>query len=137
MASAVFPVAKGILAGVGATRLDFDTDVLHVRAFTTADYTYDGTDVTMADVGAGTYSAKDATVTIQSITGGVVHAANTTLTAVPASGAITKLVLFKFVTNDAGSTPICYIDGVSVTPNGGDITIKWNNGATDGDIFSL
>lgn len=136
MASALFPVAKAMFLGTG-TRIDLDSDTIKVRAFTAADYIYDPTDATMGDVGVGTYSALDTTVGTVTVTSGVMHANNTTLSTVPASGAITKLVLYKFVSNDAGSTPIVYLDGFSVTPNGGDITIKWNNGATAGDIFSL
>jgi hypothetical protein len=37
-------------------------------------------------------------------------------------------LVFKFVTNDADSIPICFIDtgGFPITANGGDVTIQWN-----------
>jgi hypothetical protein len=43
---------------------------------------------------------------------------------------IDGLVIFKFVTDDAGSTPIAYIDlATAVRPNGGDVGITWDSGA--------
>jgi hypothetical protein len=38
-------------------------------------------------------------------------------------------VVFKFITDDAGSIPIIFVDtatGLPLTPNGSDITITWN-----------
>ena len=46
-----------------------------------------------------------------------------------ASEQIVAIVVFKFVTNDAGSLPMIFIDaatGMPLTPNGSDITITWN-----------
>lgn len=34
-----------------------------------------------------------------------------------------QVVIFKFVTNDAGSTPIAVMDITPVTPNGGDVNV--------------
>lgn len=38
------------------------------------------------------------------------------------------IVVFKFVTNDADSVAICYIDtgGFPISGNGGDLTAQWN-----------
>jgi hypothetical protein len=58
-------------------------------------------------------------------------AADATFTAVAVSGVKTVggLIVYKFVTNDAGSTPILYVDGFSaVLPNGGDLTVQWDSG---------
>ena len=43
-------------------------------------------------------------------------------------GPILGCVIYKFVTNDAGSTPICYLDGsiFPITTTGDDITVKFN-----------
>ena len=40
-----------------------------------------------------------------------------------AIGACTRMVIFKFVTNDAASIPLACVDITSVTPNGGDVTV--------------
>jgi len=41
---------------------------------------------------------------------------------------VAGLVVYKHVTNDTDSVPICYIDsgGFPFTANGGDLTIQWN-----------
>ncbi len=60
---------------------------------------------------------------------GCFDAADATFTAVTAGAAIDALVIWKD-TGVAGTSPlICYIDGFSVTPNGGDITLQWANAA--------
>lgn len=58
---------------------------------------------------------------------GCLDAADATFTAVPSGAAIDCLVVFKD-TGTAGTSPLLfYIDGFTVTPNGGDITIQWQN----------
>lgn len=60
---------------------------------------------------------------------GVFDAANTTFSSVSQAGSETIVggLVFKFVTNDAGSTPIGHFDvSPAITPNGSDITITWN-----------
>ena len=58
---------------------------------------------------------------------GCFDAADITFTAVPAGAAIDCLAVYKD-TGVAGTSPLLfYIDGFSVTPNGGDITIQWQN----------
>ena len=51
----------------------------------------------------------DQTLASLTDTNGVLNAANPTFTAV--SGNVDGLILYKFVTNDAGSTPIVWVDG--------------------------
>ena len=51
-------------------------------------------------------------------------AGNPTFTAVGATTEVNKIVVYKFVTNDAGSTPIAVVTFTpAITPNGGDITV--------------
>jgi hypothetical protein len=58
---------------------------------------------------------------------GCLDAADATHTAVPPGAAIDALAVFKD-TGVVGSSPLLfYIDGFSVVPNGGDITIQWQN----------
>ena len=56
-------------------------------------------------------------------------------TAVSAGAAIDSLYIYKDTGTASTSPIICYIDGFSVTPNGGDITIQWQN--TNPFIFKL
>jgi hypothetical protein len=73
----------------------------------------------------------------KSSTAGVADASNETLTAVTGS-AVSQLVLAKNTGSDATSPLIANIDtatNLPVTPNGGDITIAWDNGANK--IFKL
>ena len=58
---------------------------------------------------------------------GCFDAADATFTAVPAGAAIDCLAVFKDTGTPATSNLLFYIDGFSVTPNGGDITVQWSN----------
>src|SRR5262245_27005870 len=60
---------------------------------------------------------------------GCFDAGDATFVAVPAGAAIDCLAVFKD-TGVAGTSPLLFfIDGFSVTPNGGDITVQWQNSA--------
>lgn len=55
-------------------------------------------------------------------------AGNPTFSSQSAGNAVDKVVIFKFSTDDAGSTPIACVDIDEVTPNGGDITVAFAGG---------
>src|SRR5262245_19271325 len=60
---------------------------------------------------------------------GCLDAADATFVSVPAGAAIDCLAAFKD-TGAPGTSPLLsYIDGFSVVPNGGDITVQWQNTA--------
>jgi hypothetical protein len=61
--------------------------------------------------------AVDMTNDIVTFTAGVV-----TWSAVAAGETVTGVVIFKFVTDDAGSTPIAFIDARNLSTNGSDFT---------------
>lgn len=77
------------------------------------------------------------TLGTKTATNGVADAADSTFTAV--SGAtVEALVIYKDTGSAATSPLLAYIDtatGLPVTPNGGDITIVWDNGTNK--IFKL
>lgn len=79
---------------------------------------------------AGTLASKTATA-------GVCDAADLTFSTV--SGAsIEAIVIYKDTGSSATSPLIAYIDtatGLALTPNGGDITVQWDNGTSR--IFKL
>lgn len=58
---------------------------------------------------------------------GTMDGADVTFTAVSAGAAIDSLLIYKDTGSAATSNLLAYIDGFSVTPNGGDITVSWQN----------
>ena len=58
---------------------------------------------------------------------GCFDAGDATFLAVPSGAAIDCLCVFKDTGTAATSPLLFYIDGFTVTPNGGDITIQWQN----------
>jgi hypothetical protein len=62
---------------------------------------------------------------------------NVTWTALQAAaGTPAYAIIYKFITNDAASPVIGWIELTTPpVPNGGDYTVKWNNGSSSGDIF--
>lgn len=62
---------------------------------------------------------------------------NVTWTALgAAAGTPLYAVIYKFITNDAASPLIGWVELTSPpAPNGGDYTVKWNNGSSSGTIF--
>lgn len=58
---------------------------------------------------------------------GCFDAADAVFTAVPSGAAIDCLAVFKDTGTPATSNLLFFIDGFTVTPNGGDITVQWQN----------
>lgn len=89
------------------------------------------------DVPGGARIAVSAALGGKTSTAGVADANNVTFTAV--SGAsVESIVLYKHTGVEATSNLIGYIDtatNLPITPNGGDITVSWDNGANK--IFKL
>jgi|SRR5262252_4543149 len=142
MASALWdPGREGFLAG----EIDWDTAV--VKASLVRGYTFTAAHKFVSDAtGAGaTLVSTSAALGTKTITSGVADAADVTFSAVPSGAAITAIFVFQSsaVTGgaDVAATAqrlIAFIDtatGLPVTPNGGDITVAWDNGANR--IFKL
>lgn len=55
-------------------------------------------------------------------------AGDPTFTAQTLGDPVNKMIIFKFVTDDAGSTPIACVDIEEKTPNGGDIEVQFASG---------
>jgi hypothetical protein len=120
MASAHYNLA---LQNYTTAGINLSSDTIKVRLQRTSAYTFNATHTTMTSIGTGV--GTDPTLGSKSLVDGTFDAADAAWTAVTAGAAIDCLIIYKFVTNDAGSTPLAYIDGFSVTPNGGDITAVW------------
>lgn len=134
MANALYTAGKQALLTGG---IAWGTDDIRAILIDAADYTVNlSTHDNLDDIPA---AARVATVALtgETASGGVADAADTTFTAV--SGDVSEaVVLYKHTGTEATSTLIAYIDtatGLPVTPNGGDITVTWSNGASK--IFAL
>ena len=123
------------------------------EAFLNGDIDWDTDDIRCVLVDTGTYTVNIATHDFhndlsgivatsgnfsgKTITAGVADANNVTFSAVSGSTA-EAIVIYKW-TGVSGTSPlIAYIDsatGLPVTPNGGDITVTWDNGGNK--IFKL
>ena len=136
MANALYSLARESFISQSPS-IDMDTDDIKVSLFRSSVYTpVLATDQYFAI--AGTPVASSGNLAAKSVTLGVFDAADVTFTAVPAGLAIQYLVIWKDTGNPANSPLIALIDtgtGLPVTPNGGDITIAWDNGANK--IFKI
>lgn len=96
-----------------------------------------GTDEDLADITAGARIATSANFTTKTSTAGVADADNLTYSTV--SGAsVESIVIYYDSGVEATSLLIAFIDtatGLPITPNGGDITVTWDDGANK--IFKL
>jgi len=137
MANALFDKGReGFLDG----SIDWDTDTIKeclVRGYTVNLATHQFlSDITGG--GGGTIVATSAALGTKTVTAGVADAADVTHTAVGAGAAIPYIIIYKDTGVAGTSRLIGYIDtatNLPVTPNGGDITVAWDNGANK--IFKL
>jgi hypothetical protein len=122
MASALYDPAKKLL-------LDADLDLLvhDIRCvLLTSGYTFSAAHQYATSLGANRVGTPQ-TLANKSTTDGVFDADDAVFSSVTGS-ACTAIALYRHVTNDADSPLLAYIDGISVTPNGGNITVQWDNG---------
>jgi hypothetical protein len=135
MANALYTQYKQTLLGAGGINLSSDT--IKVALATAAYVANMATDQFFSAVGSN-FVGTPQQITSPSITGGVFNGNGVTYTAVTGSQA-TQLVIYKDTGSAATSPLICRDDtassGLPVTPNGGNITITWDTGASK--IFAL
>lgn len=137
MANALYD--KGRQAFLDAD-IDWSADNIKAALVRSSTYTPNlATDDFLADVTAGgAVVATSGNFASKTSTDGVADAADITFTTVAAGAAIQYLVIYKDTGSGATSPLIALIDtatGLPVTPNGGDITVQWDNGANK--IFKL
>lgn len=142
MANALYPLAReGFLAG----EIDWDTAV--IKAVLVRSYTYAGTHKFVSDVtgASGVLHGTPQTLASKTVTQGTADAADITFSAVASNASGHSVLVYQAsaVTGgaDVAATAqrvIAYYDtgtNLPVTPNGGDVTIAWDNGANK--IFTL
>lgn len=130
MASAHYNLAlqefwKGTLGDLTAGGTAVKVRLMRVSAYTFAQAHQFASSLPAAivtDVTLGTKTANGA-----GADPGCFDAADATFTLVPAGAAIDCLAVFKDTGTPATSNLLFFIDGFTVTPNGGDITVQWQN----------
>lgn len=118
--------------------IDYTNDTIDLYLIDTNDYSVDlANHQYLSSVAAGARVA-DATLAGKSTAAGVADANDTVFSSVTGDQC-EALILVKDTGNESTSILIGYIDqaaaGLPVTPNGGDITVTWDNGANK--IFKL
>jgi len=121
-----------------AASINIPSDTIKTRLVRVSAYTFSQTHEFASSLPAAIVT--DVTLGTKTTNGGgsdpgCFDAADAVFTAVGAGAAIDALVIYKD-TGVSGTSPlIAYIDGFSVTPNGGDITVQW--AATNPFIFKI
>lgn len=125
---------QGFLDGT----ISWSSDNIKIVLVDAADYTVSlSTHEFLSDIPSGARVATSDNLTTKTSTSGIADADNVTFTAVTGDPS-EAIVIYKDTTNASTSPLIAYIDtatGLPVTPNGGDITITWDNGTNK--IFKL
>ncbi|MFD7093379.1 hypothetical protein [Streptomyces xanthophaeus] len=122
MASALYPSFKALLLTAG---LNLSSADIRAVIIDSADYSYSAAHDFLDDVPAGARVAVSPALSSKTTTGGVFDAADAVFTAATGDS-VETIVLYRHTGTDATSELIAYIDGVSVTPNGGNITASWH-----------
>jgi hypothetical protein len=128
MASAHYNLAlqefwKGTLGDITSAGITVKVRLMRVSAYTFSQAHQFASSLPAAIV-------TDATLTAKTANGagadpGCLDAADPTFTSVPAGAAIDCLATYKDTGTPATSPLLFYMDGFTVTPNGGDITVQW------------
>lgn len=136
MANALYAKFKESLLSQNPS-VDLDTDTIKV-ALVSSTYTPNTASNQYYSSVSGVIGTP-ATLSGKSVTDGVFDASDVTFTSVTSTATVTQLVLYKDTGTASNSPLIALIDsatsGLPVTPNGGDITVSWDNGANK--IFKL
>jgi hypothetical protein len=142
VANALFdPGREGFLDGT----IDWDTAVIKVALV--RGYTFSASHKFVSDItgASGVLAATSAALGSKTVTNGVADAADITFSAVASNGSNHYLLIFQSSAVTGGSDVaasaqrvIAYIDtgtNIPAVPNGGDITVAWDNGSNK--IFKL
>lgn len=114
-----------------------DIKVILVEGYTANAATHTVLD-DITGAGGGTIVATSGSLTNKTSTDGVADADDVTFSEVPAGDPCDHLVIYQDTGNTSTSRLIGSIDsgtGLPLTPNGGDVTVQWDEGANK--IFKL
>jgi len=119
--------------------ISWNTDDIRVMLVDTGAYTFSAAHEFLTSiVSAGGEVARSAAGLAGKTTTDGVADANDHVIASVSGATIEAIAIFKWTGSDATSPLIAWIDagtGLPLTPNGGDVTIKWDDGANK--IFKL
>lgn len=126
MASAVYPLFKQeVIKGTSGTSLNGSgTTGLYAALVDTGTYTYSASHQYYSSLSG--VIGTDQEITTKTFVNGLLDGDNLTYTSVTGNS-VEAIVLY--VKNAGANTTwplVAYIDGLSVTPNGGNITVTWN-----------
>lgn len=135
MANALYDKGReGFLGG----DIDYDANDIRCILIDNADYTVDLVNHDfLDDVPAAARVATSGSFASKTKTAGVADAADVVLTSV-SGDPFESIIIYQHTGTEATSRLIAYIDtatGLPTTPNGADITVAWDNGASR--IFKL
>lgn len=117
--------------------IDWSANNIKVALIDTADYTFSQTHQFLTDVPGAAIVATSGNLAGKTSTNGTADANDVTFTAVTGDQS-EALIIYQDTGVAATSRLIAYIDtatGFPITPNGGNITVTWDNGANR--IFTL
>ena len=115
--------------------VDWAADDIKVVAVDTSDYVVDlATDAFLDDIPGGARISTSGNLSGKTVTACVADANDVTLASV-SGDVISALVVYKDTGVEGNSQLIAYIEAGPVTPNGSNITITWDDGASK--IFKL
>lgn len=129
MASAIYPKGKEAILG---DQVSLSTDTIKAVLVDTGAYTYSAAHQFLTDL-TGTVGTAQ-TLASKTFTSGVFDAADITVPSVTGAS-VEAVVIYQDTGSGATSRLISFSDGISVTPNGGGISVTWDNGASK--IFAL
>ncbi len=128
MANALYDEGRRAFLG---GEIDFVGTAMRIILVDDADYTVDlAAHDNLDDVPAGAREAESADLSSKTEADGVADAADVTLSSVTGDPC-EEIILFEETGVESTSQLIANIDtatGLPVTPNGGDITVTWDNG---------
>lgn len=117
--------------------INMSSDTIKVALVDSADYTVNLSTHQYFSSVAGAGVVSTGTLASKTVTDGIFDAADLTFTSVTGDPS-EALVIYKDTGSNSTSPLIAYIDtatGLPVTPNGGNITVTWDNGTNK--IFKL
>ena len=118
--------------------ISWSSDNIKAILVDTGVYTFSTAHDFLDDITGGSIIATSGNFASKTTTDGIADAADVTFTAVSTPTSVEALVIYKDSGSAATSPLIAYIDtatGLPVTPNGGDITVAWDNSTNK--IFKL
>lgn len=116
---------KGTLGDITSAPIVVKCRIMRVSAYTISQAHQFASSLPAAIVADATLGTK--TANGAGADPGCFDAGDATFLSVPAGAAIDCLAVYKDTGTPATSPLLFYIDGFTVTPNGGDITVQWQN----------